>query len=234
MEKIIIFLCASFLLFSHQFFPIKDGENYKVVFWADGHWGEYQTQNIFGVLALDENGKKQKAGFDYANNKIVVEKDPAVLALHYDFGYFTFGMNGKIYPQRRDRIIDKDGGNIVAQTRRIYKIGKSIFSWNEKSNQPMGLRLEILPLQNPFVLKEGDKIRLQVLFEGKPIEGLVFEDQIDDIKKLKTDKDGIIELTLRKPQDGLQILGTSIKIKQLDKFADTLQISSTLSFKMRQ
>ncbi|MCE3038681.1 DUF4198 domain-containing protein [Helicobacter anatolicus] len=232
MKKILFFVVLSVMGFAHQFFPVQENGEYKVVFWADGHWGEYQVQNIFGIVAKDSAGMNQKVAFDYANNKIIAT-NPAMLAIHYDFGHYTFLSNGKHYAQRRDSLTDKEGGNKVTQTRKIYKIGKSIFQWNANFSKPIGLKLEIVPLQNPLELKEGDSLRLQVFFEGRPAQGLEFEDQIDDIENLYTDENGIIELKLRKPQDGLQIFGTSIKIRQLDKFADTLQITSTLSFKTK-
>jgi uncharacterized GH25 family protein len=37
-------------------------------------------------------------------------------------------------------------------------------------DQAVGLPLEIIPLQNPFLLKAADTLRVRVLFHGKPLE----------------------------------------------------------------
>ncbi len=37
--------------------------------------------------------------------------------------------------------------------------------------QPLGFRLEIIPLSNPCLLAAGDRLRVQVLFEGEPLAG---------------------------------------------------------------
>lgn len=37
--------------------------------------------------------------------------------------------------------------------------------------QPIGLRLEIIPLKNPCRLAAGDRLRVRALFEGKPLAG---------------------------------------------------------------
>ncbi len=217
--------------FAHQFFPIKTDAGYKVGFWADDHWGQYQPDRIFGVSAKDSKGENLKAGYDYQNNIIFIEGNPSVASISYDFGYYTFTENGKHYAQIRSDLTDIDGANKVVQTRKIYKMGKSIFAWNEASKKALGLKFEIIPLQNPLVLKEGDKLKVQVLLDSKPIDGIEFEDQNDDIANIKTDSKGIAIITLSKPKDGLQIIAANVKIPyNLDRYGDTLQLTTTLSF----
>ncbi|SQH72114.1 DUF4198 domain-containing protein [Helicobacter mustelae] len=223
-----LLLCASFG-FAHQFVVSWDHQDYKIRFWADGHWGSYQNQNVFGVWAKDGDGKKIKAGYDYQKNKLFFGAKPALIALHYDFGYYSFDKDGKPYPQRRDRIQDKNG-NAITQTRKIYKLSKNILAWNDAFAKPIGMDLEIVPLQNPLKLRENQELEVQVFYQGKPMGGLGFEDQVGDIKSLKTDEEGRAKIRLRKSQDGLQIIGVSVKKPQLDRFADTLQLTSTLSF----
>ncbi|MBZ7984253.1 DUF4198 domain-containing protein [Campylobacter sp. RM12647] len=227
-----IFVASS--AFAHQFFPIKTDDGYKVGFWADDHWGQFQSDRIFGVSAKDSKGKKLKAGYDYLNNKIFIEGNPSVASVNYDFGYYTFTKDGKHYSQARNEITDITGANEVTQTRKIFKMGKSIFAWDEASSKPLGLKFEIIPLENPLDKKVGDKLKVQVLLDGKPISGVEFEDQNDDIDDITTDDKGIATLTLSKPQDGLQIIAAGIKLPyNLDRYGDTLQLTATLSFKSK-
>ena len=58
-----------------------------------------------------------------------------------------------------------------------------------------GLRLEIVPLLNPYSLKVGDSLPVQIFFEGKPLAGrTLFADNRGGDKiskqKLVTDRDG--------------------------------------------
>lgn len=220
--------------FAHQFFPMKTDNGYKVGFWADDHWGQYQPDRVFGISAKDSKGKNLKAGYDYQNNTIFIEGNPSVASLNYDFGYYTFTKNGKHYAQIRSDLTDVEGANEVTQTRKIYKMGKSIFAWDEAAKKPLGLKFEIIPLQNPLVLKEGDKLKVQVLLDSKPVSGVEFEDQNDDIDGVVTDSKGIATLTLTKAKDGLQIIAAGIKLPyNLDRYGDTLQLTATLSFKSK-
>lgn len=64
-----------------------------------------------------------------------------------------------------------------------------------------GLRLEIVPSANPYSLKIGDELPVQVLFEGKPLVGkTLFADNRDDgsieKQRLITDKDGFAKIKL--------------------------------------
>ncbi|MCV3508704.1 DUF4198 domain-containing protein [Campylobacter sp. CNRCH_2016_3089] len=227
------FFIASSTL-AHQFFPMQTSNGYEVGFWADDHWGQYQPDRVFGISAKDSQGKNLKAGYDYENNKIFIEGKPAVASVNYDFGYYTFTKDGKHYAQKRSDITDITGANEVTQTRKIFKMGKSIFSWDEGSKKPLGLKFEIVPLQNPLTLHEGDKLKLQVLLDGKPVKGVEFEDQNDDIDNIATNEKGIATITLTKPKDGLQIIAANIKLPyNLDRYGDTLQLTATLSFKSK-
>lgn len=221
-------------VFAHQFFPMQTANGYEVGFWADDHWGQYQPNNIFGVKAFDNNAKSIKAGYDYQNAKIFVDGKPALMTINYDFGYYTFTADGKHYATKRNQITDVNGANVVVETRKIWKSGKSIFEWNDKFKKPLGLKMEIVPLQNPLLLKAGDELKVQVFYMGKPIAGVEFEDQNDDIDNITTDSKGMATLKLTKPQGNLQIIAATIKFhNNQDRFADTLQQTATLSFKSK-
>lgn len=218
--------------FAHQFFPMKSNDGYKVGFWADDHWGQYQNDRVFGIKAKGSDGKALKAAFNYENGKIIIDGKPSVASMSYDFGYYTFTSNGKHYSQKRSEITDKDGASEVTQTRKIFKFGKSIFAWDEGSQKPMGLKFEIVPLENPLEKKVGDKLKVLVLLDGKPVSGVEFEDQNDDIDEITTNDKGEATLTLSKARDGLQIIAAGIKLaNNLDRYGDTLQLTATLSFK---
>ena len=51
------------------------------------------------------------------------------------------------------------------------KTGKYLVQWNALAAKPVGLQLEIVPT-SATPPKPGETITLQVLWEGKPIEGI--------------------------------------------------------------
>lgn len=64
-----------------------------------------------------------------------------------------------------------------------------------------GLKLEIIPLENPYSKKVGDDLKFQVLFDGKPLnDKTVFADNKDggviSHQKLKTDRSGQVSVKL--------------------------------------
>ena len=64
--------------------------------------------------------------------------------------------------------------------------------------------LEIIPLKNPYTLKVGDKMTVQILFNGKPLANnlIVTWDKTPTTKtrqqKYKTDKKGFLTFMLDK------------------------------------
>ena len=68
----------------------------------------------------------------------------------------------------------------------------------------LGQKLEILLLQNPYTLKPGDELDVQVLFDGKPAPDLLVRalnddgDQLIATSKRRTDARGIARFTLKR------------------------------------
>ncbi len=64
----------------------------------------------------------------------------------------------------------------------------------------LGLKLEITPLENPYAKRIGDKLKFQVLFDGKPLaDRTVFADNRDSrTQQMTTDKNGQIQMKIEK------------------------------------
>lgn len=211
---------------AYQILTIKDDGVYSLKFWADDHWEKINSDNVIGVSAFDKNGKRIKAGYDYANNKIHVNDDVALSVVMYDLGYWSFTQKEHFNKPRNEV------NGIIYDSRKNLKFGKSIFSWNDDFTKPVGLKLEITPLQNPLELKEGDKLKVLVTLDGKAFSDVEFEDQNDDLD-VKADENGIAYIPITKANDGLSIIAAVAKLPfyTSDKLAQTLQLTCTLSFK---
>lgn len=64
----------------------------------------------------------------------------------------------------------------------------------------IGLKLELIPLENPYSKKIGDTISFQILFDGRPLTGrTVFADNRgSETQKMVTDKEGKFSFKLGK------------------------------------
>ncbi len=70
----------------------------------------------------------------------------------------------------------------------------------------LGMKLEIMPLENPYAKKVGDKIKFQIFFDGKPLaDRTVFADNRDSqTQRMKTDKNG--KITVKIDRSGLWLV----------------------------
>ena len=128
-----------------------------------------------------------------------------LLALERDWSYISLA------PKNFEDYLREDGMEyIIAERAKLNeseKIGserysrflKTLLQVGDKHDATYkkiaGLKLEIVPLENPYAKKVGDKLPLQILFDGKPLAGkTVFTNNRDgadvSTQKLLTDKNG--------------------------------------------
>lgn len=68
-------------------------------------------------------------------------------------------------------------GTLGKPTREVYsRCAKSLLAVGKHSegmtvDRPLGLRLELVPLANPYALRPGAALDLQLLYEGRPLPG---------------------------------------------------------------
>lgn len=100
-----------------------------------------------------------------------------------------------------------------------------------------GHDLELVPQSDPSLLKKGDFIEFQVLFKGKPFSGQVVQatyagfSQKDGVfsQKLKTNRKGIIKVTLNKSGKWLVLTGYRGPSTNPREY-DEILYSSTVTF----
>ena len=87
---------------------------------------------------------------------------------------------------------------------RYSRFIKSLLQVGDKHDstykKKLEMKLEIIPLENPYQKKAGDNIKFQVLFNGKPLaDKTVFASNRNSSKqKVKTDKNGRFSFTIEK------------------------------------
>lgn len=213
---------------AHLMFPAQVDDGYALKFWADDHWADINNDQVIGLYAY-QDGKRGKAGYNFADGKIVLKDGnvPDMLTSEYDFGYYTFTADGH-FPKPRNEV---EGA--IFDSRHIYKLGKGLYKWDDAYSKPVGMKIEVTPLSNPLTLKVGDTLKVLVTLDGKPYQGASFEDQAGDLDDVTSNADGIAELTIREPQDGFVIIGAGAKLPYTlsDNKAQTLQLTGVLAFK---
>lgn len=111
----------------------------------------------------------------------------------------------------------------------------------EQMTKPVGTILEIVPQANPAAVKVGDKMRVQVLFEGKPLSGTWvygltegYALGLHDAKAFanRTDRNGFIEFVPWK--SGMWQLEVNHRVDLEDQTThDYDEISAKLSFEIK-
>jgi hypothetical protein len=80
------------------------------------------------------------------------------------------GIPAVLRQRERDGISGRDEVEQYSKhTKALLQVG-SISA--DDCSRPLGLEIEILPLQNPYRLKPGDTLPVRVLFRGTPLSGL--------------------------------------------------------------
>lgn len=101
-------------------------------------------------------------------------------------------------------------------------------------SKPVGHRLEIQPLSDPFALKPGEKLKFRVDFEGKPLANAavtIGDRTKDQSAEVKTDAAGLGEIALL---NGNNVLVAEHSVQgSVPKLADVDYLSATLSFTLR-
>ncbi len=144
----------------------------------------------------------------------------------------TVEVNSGYWPETGIETIHQSGEQVpeARYTWRVIESTTLLNSWNQlehPSSLPQGL--EIFLEKNPFLVKEGEKLRLVVLQSGKPRQGVTVA--YDGNPRGVTGQDGRINIRVR--HGGPQVITGSIKEPAVDAGkADSLLRSTTLLFEL--
>ncbi|MCX8086503.1 MAG: DUF4198 domain-containing protein [Rhodocyclaceae bacterium] len=102
--------------------------------------------------------------------------------------------------------------------------------WSAAFARPLTEGLELVPAQEPFAVKPGEKLVVQVFLAGKPQAGVpvAYHGETRGV----TDAQGKIALRLR--QAGVQLISVSLERPLSDGQADVEMLSATLQFELPQ
>lgn len=156
-----------------------------------------------------------------------------LFAARYDNGYWVKTESG----HRNTSKLEVPG---ASESLHSMKFAKALVSVEKPTSMAharvLGHRLELVPLDDPFSLKPGDKLRVLVLFAGKPLAHASVEigDGVTpmkeaDIPRYQTNDEGVAEVPIRKSGLQLVVVDHTVPFPHPD-LADRELLAATLSF----
>jgi len=131
-----------------------------------------------------------------------------LFSARYDNGYWVKTPQGYRNTSKRQAPDAADSLYSMKYVKALVTAGPAT---PEAYRRVLGHRLELVPMDNPFAVPVGSKLRVLVLFEGKPLVGVGVEigDGVtprkeEDIPRYLTNGDGIAQVPITKA--GLQVL----------------------------
>ncbi|MBP3224120.1 MAG: DUF4198 domain-containing protein [Campylobacter sp.] len=233
-KKALLFVALCMCANAHQIVIQNiDTNKYEVKFWAHGEYEKYASEQLIAANGFDENLKPIKTGIDYkfddanATPVVLTASKPALMSGIYDAGYWIETDEGGSFVKGGLKSVK----GVVFANSRSLKIGKTYFSWNEAMLSPIGLDFEIIALADPFSLKDGDKLPVLVLKNGKPSPKTKFEVGVHEDWEISTNEFGIALIPVEK---GLNVIAAkSARSEYSDPNANKLLIQTSITFERK-
>lgn len=216
--------------FSHGAWLAERTGEPTIIYGHGNHDDSYKAAKLTIVKGFDKDGNVraiEKKAAD-KNVALVIPDDISYIGFVFDNGYWTKNKEGKWKNKPKTDVEGAtEGGHYIKNA--IAVIDKAAAVKPVK-----GLALQILPLENPLKKQAGDTLNIQVLFNGKPLEGAnIIRDYVNMSHKKsgKTDKDGKASITIR--NQGLNVIGASYtETLTSNPKADKNGYTATLSFEL--
>ena len=172
---------------AHDVWLVKKGGRLELLY---GHEiaEVYNPVKVREYKGYDKTGKEIPLELAKTEESFGIEENPkaAMIIVNFDNGYWI----------AESSAVWKNVSLEVAKEHSPYhhplKYHKSLYDWSEVFAKPVGIKMEVLPLGNPFSLKPGDSIQVQVFFDGKPLPNakVEYEAHSDKAPSVQSDAEG--------------------------------------------
>ena len=187
-----------------------------------GHSGqdtiEYKPDAVKQVVCFDTNGKAIGQG--------ATESYPARLAGDCATAYALLSSGYWTKTPYGNKNVPKDQVEVAVSSWLSFEGVKRIDHWGQALARPLTQDLELVPLEDPLALGEGDKLRLLVTFRGQPAAKAVVA--YDGKPRGETGPDGLVNVKVR--HGGPQAIEATLRRALDGTKADEEVHTSTLSF----
>lgn len=201
-----------------------------VIYGHGSHDDDYDAKKVKILKGFDKKGnaKTIKKKVTDKNVSLVIADDVTYVGFVFDNGYWS--------KNKQDKWENKPKTEVKGATEGGHYIKNAIAVVSKKAMvKPIKeLALQIVPLENPLKKQAGDKLAIQLLLNGKPVEGVsIIRDFVNmsHEKNAKTDKEGKASIVIR--NQGLNVIGASYTEKLTgNPKADKNGYAATLSFEL--
>lgn len=199
--KKIIFLSVVFLMvfvyqsaFAHHTWIEKDGNRFLVAWGHPPKVDPYESHKVKDIKGFDLNGKETVLKRTDEKDRVYLSANTGIsmITLSFEGGYLVSTPDGK---KRLTKKEAQKAGMQILDSFYSTQSAKTLFAYSNAAEKPVGLKLEIIPLANPYALKGDGLLSIKVLLEGKPVEGATIETG-NHKETAKTDKDGIARVQI--------------------------------------
>ena len=180
---------------AHDIWLETKGDAFNVVYGHPDEMEDYSPSKVKVIRAYGTKGEEiaAKATTDKDQMRVKPAADTSAITVEYDNGYWT-----KIGPTTWENRSKSEFDQHLESSHSL-KYNKNLLGWNKRVAQPMGMKFEIVPLDNPLKKTPDGKINLQVLYKGKPLPNAGLEVHGVD-ETYKTDANGNIKVALNSKQ----------------------------------
>lgn len=196
----------------------------KLVFGHPGDLEAYDPAHVIETTTIGNQGARTQAVSRVVDRHLVITRkaDTVLIIVDYDHGIWT--------EDAREVAVNKPKHDVPGYTSSVHEkmFAKALLGWGEAASKPTGSRLEILPLANPFAMKAGEELPVQLMFEGAPLAGAELE-MLGVSDLFITNREGKVSLPI--PDQGFQYILAYHRIKLKDHAdTDAEKLSANLTF----
>ncbi len=230
LSVVVLLVLFSQSAFAHHAWVEKEGNRFLVAWGHPPKIDPYEPGKVKDIKGFDSQGSETVL-------KRADEKDRVYLSANTSISMITFSFEGGYLvstPDGKKRLTKKEAQNAGMQILDSFyssQSAKTLFAYSKAAEKPVGLKLEIIPLANPYALKGEGLLPIKVLFKGKPLEGATIE--IGNHKEAaKTDKDGIARVQIAGQEKQVILAKHRIATKDSPD-ADYLAYTTVLTFELK-
>jgi len=212
---------------AHDFWVDRKGEEFCLIYGHGDQREEVDPSKVKMVKAFSATGAEIEVRRERRGKELLLQpvQPPSWIFVEIDNGYWSKTIYGwKNLPKRK--------ASRVVEANRSFYYSKALVTWNEALQAPLSsAQLDIVLLKNPYELKAGDSLPIQVICRGKPVAGAEVEGRDHKVVST-TDKEGMAKVGMSR---GPQLISVSHKepIKD-DPDADYLSLTATLTFEVEK
>ncbi|MCS6958302.1 MAG: DUF4198 domain-containing protein [Aquificaceae bacterium] len=205
MKALIVSLLFFSLLLAHELWIERVGDAYVLYY---GHLqpkrGEesklaYTPENLLRFECLDEDGRLLNSKVD-KSYPARLRGSCAVIQAEFSSGYWTKTVEGL-------KNLPKDKVSGALESWLSLETVRRIERWSNALSKPLSNGLELVALENPLVLRMGQKFSIVAYYKGRPLKDAPISHNGKFVGS--TDEDGRINLRIRSL--GIQLISVSLK-----------------------